>query len=353
MAVTIAAAEARRAAEAREWLQIRDFRQTTRFTRPGVDGDDGARGARRRARSAPPTRSLQIEKDLLDTYQARLIDQPRRSGPGGRARLRRPLRRNDGDRAGYWLAIAPSTRSSAAPRSARATDRDFERSPRPGPPPTSRLRRRARAGRSRPRGLHRGAAHPRGAGQPGQPADPLHRPGAERVRQGHRRRPGHDPLRDAGGGRLLDGVEAAFSDLESRAAETRSRRRSSRSRRTFAELREDVDNAKEGRRGRARRRSSTRPATRRSTDVDGSSPRSGPKSTDEADYDLVDISLDQLEAAVSAGDPQAAEQARLTAYAFFEFGPEIKLRAFDPGLALEIEGLIWYGADGDRPASPS
>ena len=54
-----------------------------------------------------------------------------------------------------------------------------------------------------------------------------------------------------------------------------------------------------------------------------------------------------MEAAVNAGEPQTAEQARLTAYAFFEFGPEIKLRAFDPGLALEVEGLIWYGAEGE------
>jgi high-affinity iron transporter len=68
--------------------------------------------------------------------------------------------------------------------------------------------------------------------------------------------------------------------------------------------------------------------------------------SDDADYDLVQISLDQMEAAVGAGEPQTAEQARLTAYAFFEFGPEIKLQAFDPNLAIEIEGLMWYGANG-------
>ncbi|MGH2981227.1 MAG: FTR1 family iron permease [Solirubrobacterales bacterium] len=71
------------------------------------------------------------------------------------------------------------------------------------------------------------------------------------------------------------------------------------------------------------------------------------ESSDEADYDLVDISLDQLEAAVSAGEPQQAEQARLSAYAFFEFGPELKLRAFDPSLVTRIEGLVWYGASGE------
>ncbi len=72
------------------------------------------------------------------------------------------------------------------------------------------------------------------------------------------------------------------------------------------------------------------------------------ESSDEADFDLIEISLDQMEAAVSAGERKQAEQARLTAYAFFEFGPEIKLRAFDPGLVTEVEGLIWYGAR-DRP----
>jgi high-affinity iron transporter len=51
---------------------------------------------------------------------------------------------------------------------------------------------------------------------------------------------------------------------------------------------------------------------------------------------------------VSAGEREQAEQARLTAYAFFEFGPEIKLRAFDPQLVTEIEGLVWYGASGEE-----
>ena len=66
----------------------------------------------------------------------------------------------------------------------------------------------------------------------------------------------------------------------------------------------------------------------------------------EADFDLIEISLDQMEAAVSASEREQAEQARLSAYAFFEFGPEIKLRAFDPALVAEVEGLMWYGARG-------
>ena len=69
------------------------------------------------------------------------------------------------------------------------------------------------------------------------------------------------------------------------------------------------------------------------------------ESSSEADFDLVDISLDQMEAAVSAGEREQAEQARLSAYAFFEFGPERLLRALDPQLTQEIEGYIWFGAN--------
>ena len=70
--------------------------------------------------------------------------------------------------------------------------------------------------------------------------------------------------------------------------------------------------------------------------------------TDESDYDLIALTLDRMEAAAGAGQYRQAEQARLEAYAFFEFGPERRLKAFDPGLALDIEGAIWFGA-GDQP----
>ena len=68
--------------------------------------------------------------------------------------------------------------------------------------------------------------------------------------------------------------------------------------------------------------------------------------TDESDYDLIALTLDRMEAAVGAGEYQQAEQARLEAYAFFEFGPERRLQSFDPGLATDVEGLIWFGAVG-------
>ena len=50
-----------------------------------------------------------------------------------------------------------------------------------------------------------------------------------------------------------------------------------------------------------------------------------------------------MEASAGAGQYHQAEQARLEAYSFFEFGPERRLKSFDPGLATDIEGLIWFG----------
>ena len=70
--------------------------------------------------------------------------------------------------------------------------------------------------------------------------------------------------------------------------------------------------------------------------------------SDEGDFDLIQISLDRLEQQVAAGRYRQAEQTRVELYAIFEFGPERRLQAFDPALAAEVEGLIWFGAL-DRP----
>ena len=47
-----------------------------------------------------------------------------------------------------------------------------------------------------------------------------------------------------------------------------------------------------------------------------------------------------------AGEYARAEQARLEAYGFFEFGPEQRLRGLAPSLFATTEGLFWYGAEG-------
>ena len=65
-----------------------------------------------------------------------------------------------------------------------------------------------------------------------------------------------------------------------------------------------------------------------------------------ADFDVISTSLDRVVGAVRAGEYGKAEQARLEAYAFFEFGPEQRLRGLAPDLFARTEGYFWYGADG-------
>ena len=85
---------------------------------------------------------------------------------------------------------------------------------------------------------------------------------------------------------------------------------------------------------------------------DGALPDAWEEQSDEGDFDLIQISLDRLEQQVAAGRYRQAEQTRVELYAIFEFGPERRLQAFDPALAAEVEGLIWFGARG-HPGSPS
>ena len=64
-----------------------------------------------------------------------------------------------------------------------------------------------------------------------------------------------------------------------------------------------------------------------------------------ADFDLIAGSLDRMQKAVEAGQYHIAEQARIEAYAFFELGPEQRLRGLAPELFTRGEGLFWYGTD--------
>ena len=66
----------------------------------------------------------------------------------------------------------------------------------------------------------------------------------------------------------------------------------------------------------------------------------------DADFDVLAAVLDQMEAAVAAGDYALAESARLEGYAIFDFGPEPRLLGFAPPLVARIDGLFWQGYGG-------
>jgi high-affinity iron transporter len=63
----------------------------------------------------------------------------------------------------------------------------------------------------------------------------------------------------------------------------------------------------------------------------------------DSDFDVILSVLDQVETAVAQGQYALAESARLEAYAILELGMEQRLRGFAPDLAIRIESLFWNG----------
>ncbi|MEX2105849.1 MAG: FTR1 family protein [Solirubrobacterales bacterium] len=344
LAVAVASAGRDDAAEARTWMQIRDFRKTTRFTRPGVDGTAALQGLAA-GELSPHEAVVQIEKDLLDTFQARLKTNLDEAAQAAQRGFDGRFAETTATVRGYWLAIAPEYGEQRGEEGRRSTGHDFELL--------------AAAGASSDRGGFEAARERVEADLEGFTAAPL-TPDEQVNRASQLTRfldlvpKEYDkgtadgrvtiPFEVQEGVAFMDGVEAAFSDLEPVLLE-RDPAAVERIKAAFAELRADVDNAQQGV-SVAPQEELEAARDRAAEMLERIAPEEWTESSDEADYELVGISLDQLEAAAGAGQYQEAEQGRLAAYGFFEFGPELKLRAFDTQLALEIEGLIWYGASG-------
>jgi high-affinity iron transporter len=342
--VTVGATRAGKVREARAWLLIRDYRQATRFTRPGVDATVALDALARRetGRAAAVTA---IRKDLLDAYQARLVTYLDDGLTESERGYLPAVAESAALAAGYWEILAEGYEAQRGAEARRSADAAFARlvesaDSRPG------LEESVAAAREK---LDRFTAAPFTPEEQARRANQLIRfldlvpiefdDGTEDGRV-------TIPFELQEAVAFIEGARSALTDLapalerEDPAALTRleesmarlqTMSRDANERRRVAPL-EDVEAEHE----------------RAKTLIEDLFPPAWLESSDEADFDLIDISLDQMEAAVSAGERQQAEQARLTAYAFFEFGPEIKLRAFDPGLVTEVEGLIWYGAR-DRP----
>lgn len=69
------------------------------------------------------------------------------------------------------------------------------------------------------------------------------------------------------------------------------------------------------------------------------------KASSDGDFEVIASLLDQMETAVANGDYEAAESARLEAYATLETGPEARLIAFAPQAIPALENYFWNGQD--------
>ncbi len=342
--VAVVETEAGRVERARGWLLIRDFRQATRFTRPGVDGTTSL--DRLAAGELSPEDAITgVRKDLLDAYQARLVTFLDDASQAAERGFEPAFAENAALAAGYWRIIAPEYASQRDEGAREDTDAVF-----------SRLETAALRGDEKRFAAAREQALAALNGFTAAPFTP-----EEQSRRAHQLTRFLDlvPIEYDHGtddGRVTiafeiqesiaftEGARAAFNDLQSALQE-----RDPEGVQTVLASLDTLDrinsDANEGRE--VAPLEDVEGAHDEASDaLDEMMPDEWKDSNTEADFDLVEISLDQMEAAINAGEREQAEQARLSAYAFFEFGPERLLNSLDPQLVAEVEGLVWYGARG-------
>ena len=343
-AVTLAAIRANDASGAATWLLLREFRKATRFTRPGVDATLAVRELAN-GQTGPRRALLGVKKDLLDAYQASLTDQLADATDAAERGFRARWAQTAVQAAGLWQILAPEyerTRGAAARAEADAAFRALEQTALRGD------RDRFAAARKRvARALDGFTAAPFTAEEQARRAGQLTRfveliP----VDYDHGTEDGKVtiPFELQESMAFTEAAISAFSDLEEELSQ-RNPRATARVAHALDRLKGYVKDAQDGK-GVASQDTMESTQGRASDTIENLLPDEWKKDDAQSDFDLIAIALDRMEAAVGAGQYAAAEQSRLEAYAFFEFGPELSLRSIAPDVVGRVEGLIWFGADG-------
>ncbi len=330
---------------ARAWLVLREYRQATRFSRPGADATL-ALAAAAAGRLAPDAAAAAVTADVLDTYQARLeaalagVASAADAGFAARRVEHAALAR------GYFGILAPAFAQQRGGAAAEAARADFGRLV------------AAAAGDPAGIGPALDAVRARFAGFR---AAPLSEAEAARRSGQLQRFLGLVPVeyaRGVRGGRVtLDlevreaitfhaGALAAWNDLAplldaQDAAATRAISAE------LAGLGRQLADAGSGA-GVADPDAVLGATEAVLSRYQALAPAAWLRADTGADFDVIRAALDQMQAAAAAGAYDLAESARLEAYAVLEVGPEAKLVAFAPQHKPVLEALFWYG-DAERP----
>jgi high-affinity iron transporter len=321
------------------WLSLREFRTATRFSRPNSDATLAIAGLAD-GRTNPEAALQVLRADLLDTYQARLTaalhDLAGADQQGYAARR--------GELAalaqGYFLILAPTYAEQRGADALGAAERAF-----------ADLRAAMLAGQSSQAPLGRVEQALRGFR-----AAPLHP--AEQVRRAGQllRFLSLVPIeyqRGVSSGMVIkdleireattfrDGAAAAFADLRT-LLEQRDATKTEQIAALFASLDQQLLAASK------QTQVADPDAVQANSDqitvlLGQVMPAEWQKHDSAADFDVIAAALDQMQAAVAAGDYELAESARLEAYAILESGPEAKLIVFAPQHKVPLEDLFWYG----------
>jgi len=344
-AATLDAVDRGDAAAAKSWLLLREFRTATRFTRPGADATLAVTRLGE-GKLAPSRAHDAVAKDLLDAYQARLRELLDDAARGVDRNL--PARRAEAaaQAAGYFEILSAryaEDRGEAAAADARNAYAELRRTAL-GDDLAAFSAARDRAAAA----LEGFTAAPFTPAEAARRAQQLLRFLAlvpVEYGRGVKGTTVHLDFEIQEASAFRSGAAAAFADLRDQLAK-RDAARVEAAAAGIDRLGQMVATATEQKEGVPEPDAVEAETTKVQDALEASMPAAWKESTDESDYDLIALTLDRMEAAAGAGQFKQAEQARLEAYSFFEFGPERRLKAFDPGLALDIEGLIWFGAAG-------
>ncbi len=330
---------------ARAWLAVREFRHATRYSRPNADAALAVRDFGRGDLAVEEAKQA-VDADLLDTYQARLGEALTAVQNADAKQFAVRGAESAALAAGYFAILTPAyaaQRGDAAAQDATAAFAALEQSVLAGGSPLG-----APALAAVTDALHgfRGA--------PLSPAEQKRRAGMMMrflalvpVEYGRGIRNGEVAvdleLQEAV--TFRNGAAAAFADLEP-ILEELDAAAPERAAVLMAQMETQLRDATSG-------AAVADPAAVEATTnellavLTSAMPPAWGKQDSDADFDVVATTLDQMQAAVAAGDYVRAESARLEAYAVLETGPEARLIAFAPQYITPIEELFWYG-QGDQ-----
>lgn len=328
------------AALAQQWLLVRDYRLSTRFSRPGAD----ATLALQQMDAHSPDETLaRLDADLLDTYQARLAEHLQTAVDDNQLLARRA--ESAGLAQSYWHILAPAYARQNGQSAADAVTADFDRLL-----PT--LLQADEAARQQLGQQLQATVHSFRAA-PLSPTEQARRAGQMLrflnlvpVEYGRGVTDGavliEFEVQEAVS--FMSGAQAAFADLRLTLAQIDPAQTEALAAR-MQQLAADLDAA--NRRQRVTPVAEIEEATTAVTAaLQDLFPAEWLERNSDADFDVLTSVLDQMETAVRADDYELAESSRLEAYAIFDFGPEPRLQAFAPPLVAQIDGLFWQGYNG-------
>lgn len=340
--VTLAAVEGGDPATARVWLLLREYRQTTRFSRPEADATL-AINALMNGEGTPSQAAEYYRADLLDTCQANLartLDEIRQAGELGFGYRQAE---SVGHVLGYWHILRPAYVEQQGAQAAAEADAVFDgllaAELGAGADEIAAITAIMNSFRAAP------LTEDEEARRAGQMLRFLSLVPIE-YRRGVRNGQVTLDIEIQEALTFLDGAQAAFGDL----------------RLALDELDAEAAQAMEAEmlavEGHLRDASQHTNVVEPDVIEDGIAavtdrlealvPEEWLASNTDSDLDVVASVLDQMEAAVAQGQYPQAESARLEAYAIFDTGLEPRLLAFAPDMVALIDGLFWQGFKGQE-----